>query len=144
MQTDPWDRGGLYKCRHHVDIRGFSAECEAFGMRINTSKSEDMVLCQKTVDWSLWEFKFSESCSWMRAVLVVTKRNSLWMRVFSVGWLGSPFKIGWGVQTSGWVAGVKDAWTTLLSLLSPQFTPSSFYLNSETILKFYHNTRQII
>ena len=31
----------------------FAAECEAFGMRVSTSKSEAMVLCRKTVECSL-------------------------------------------------------------------------------------------
>jgi len=31
----------------------FAAECEAVGMRVSTSKSEAMVLCQKMVEFSL-------------------------------------------------------------------------------------------
>jgi len=33
-------------------LRWFAAECEAVRMRVSTSKSEAMVLCRKTVEWS--------------------------------------------------------------------------------------------
>ncbi len=61
----------------HCDLQHtlgrFAAECEVVGMKVNTSKSEAMVLCRKKVDCSLWvgsellpqaeEFKYLGSCS---------------------------------------------------------------------------------
>ncbi len=42
----------------HCDLQHavgqFAAECEVVGMKVSTSKSEAMVLCQKKVDCSLW------------------------------------------------------------------------------------------
>jgi len=39
---------------HQQALGWFSAECEAAGMRVSTSKSEAMVPCQKKMDCSLW------------------------------------------------------------------------------------------